>query len=57
MIRTLLTFLFKRDSESAACVVIDFAQYMSPKDLLQIAGYLEGLAADRKYRATAGEEA
>lgn len=51
MIRSLLTFLFKRDGESAACLAIDIAQHMGPKYLRQIAEYMLGLAADLEVKA------
>lgn len=50
MIRTFLAFLFKRDSVNAACVMIDVAQFMTPKTLREIADYLTGLADDFERR-------
>ena len=55
MIRTLLAFLWRRSSTNAACVVIDFAQYMTPGMLREIADYMKGLAADFEHRASQGE--
>lgn len=50
MIKALWDFFRKRSSDNAACVVIDFAQYMSPRDLRGIADYLQGLADDTERR-------
>lgn len=49
VIATLWNFWRQRDSESAACVVIDFAQHMNSKHLREIADYLDGLADDREH--------
>lgn len=55
MIRTLLAFFWRRSSVNAACVIIDFAQYMTPGMLRGIADYMDGLAADFEHRASKGE--
>lgn len=50
MIKDLFRFWYKRDSITAAVLVIDIAQYMNPKDLSQISDYLRGLASDREHQ-------
>lgn len=50
MIKTLWAFFRERSSMNAACVVIDFAQYMTPQMLRGIADYMRGLADDFEWR-------
>lgn len=48
MIKALLRFWWTRSSTDAAFAMIDFAQYMTHRDLRQLADYLNALAADRE---------
>lgn len=48
MIRDLLKFLWRRDSESASLVIIHVACYMSIKDMGDMAEYLKSYAENRR---------
>lgn len=50
MMRVIWDFFWARNSMNAACVVISFAQYMTPGMLREIADYLTGLADDFERR-------
>lgn len=43
MMRDILRFLWRRDSDSAMCIVIHVAEYLSQGDRLQARNYLESL--------------
>ena len=48
MFRDLLKFLCRRDSESAAVLIIHVACYMSIKDMNDMAAYLKSYAENRR---------
>lgn len=50
VLRILLQFLRRRDSESATLAVVMIAQSMGPVDLRQMADYMDRLADDREAR-------
>ena len=50
MIRDVLRFLWKRDSNSAVIVLIVISEFMTQRDLLQCRDYLESLHEARKPR-------
>lgn len=48
MIRDLLKFLYRRDSESAAVLIIHVACYLSIKDMHDMSNYLKSYAENRE---------
>lgn len=47
MLRDLIRFAIRRDSESAMLLVIPLAHYMNSEQLLGMAQYLQGLRDDK----------
>ena len=48
LVREYVTWWWRRDSNTACLIIIDLAQTMSARDLINMADYLKGLADLKK---------
>ena len=48
LVREYVTWWWRRDSNTACLIIIDLAQTMSARDLINMADYLHGLAGQKK---------
>ena len=56
VMKWILRWLWRKDSESASCVCIDLADTMSDKDLREMSDYFRAVIENREARANGNQE-
>lgn len=51
MLRDVFRFLWRRDSESACCLMIGLCEFLSSRDLVEMREYCEALEENRRLSA------